>query len=89
MANGVPQQVARVYVHNTPDGLCYRFLSVRLGSLSAASTSTVAVTLQRIKGFTQRAEKDMESLADNRIGCQDNVRLKQVSKCQVLPSVSP
>lgn len=47
MANGVPQQVGRVYVHNTPDGLCYRFLSVRLGSLSAASTSTVAV--QRIK----------------------------------------
>lgn len=53
--HGVPVQVARVYIHSIPEGICYRFLYVRLGSLSAASTSTVAV--QMIKGFTRRAER--------------------------------
>lgn len=85
MANGVPQQVGRVYVHNTPDGLCYRFLSVPLGPFSSIDLDSGST---KDKGFTQRAEKDMESFADSRkkgIGCQDNVRLKQVSKCQGLP----
>lgn len=76
----VPVQVARVYIHNTPEGICYRFLYVRLGSLSAASTSTVAV--QTIKGFTRRAERleeDRGGFTDNRMKgeCQDIVILNR------------
>lgn len=60
--------LAGVYIHNTPEGICYRFLYVRLGSLSAASTSTVAV--QIIKGFRPRAERleqDMGGFTVNRM----------------------
>lgn len=35
--DGVRLQVARVYIHNTPDGICYRFLYVRLDSLPFSS----------------------------------------------------
>lgn len=51
--DGVRLQVVRVFVHNTPDGICYRFLYVLF--FSATSTSTVAV--QIVKGFRPRAER--------------------------------
>lgn len=73
--DGVPMQVGRAYVHNTPEGLSYRILSVRLGFPPSRIDLTMAV--QMIKGFTQRAERlkqDMGGFTDYRKeggGCQD------------------
>lgn len=85
MADGVPLQVGRVYVRNAGMVFATAFCQSDLVPFSSIDLDSGSAN---DKGFTQRAERleqDVESFADNRKkgrGSQDNVRPKQVSKCQ-------